>query len=135
MSVSLPSDCSSEAAKLVVSSMYSFALIWAVLYATAAFCITVSAEPLKSVSMPPAACSYAAYRSSACLVTLASPAPIAVAAVATAVAAILAPAFVALPMVLPIFEPTALTSSSPAIALAVSATTLIVILPSSAMCR
>ena len=57
-SVSLPIDCSSDAENAVTVVMYSFALMPAVWYAFAAYCITVSAEDLNSVSTPPTSCSY-----------------------------------------------------------------------------
>ena len=55
--VSFARELSRLAEKLVVSSIYSFALIPAVLYAFAAFCFTLSALSLNSVSIPPRLCS------------------------------------------------------------------------------
>ena len=52
--------CKRLAEKLVVSSMYSLALMPAVRYASAAFCLTLSALSLNSVSMPPMLCCSAA---------------------------------------------------------------------------
>ena len=46
--------------KLVTVSIYAFASRPAVLYARAAYCCTLSAESLNSVSTPPTSCSYSA---------------------------------------------------------------------------
>ena len=87
-SVSPPRDCNSDAEKLVTVSIYSFADKPAVLYASAAYFFTVSADVLKRVSTPPVNCSKSAYASRDFFAI----APIAVAAAATAAVATLAAA-------------------------------------------
>ena len=92
--VSLSMLASSDAEKLVTVSMYSFADIPAVLYASFAYPITVSDDVLKRVSTPPTSCSCAAYPSIAFVVS----APMAVAAPATAAAVAAAAALSAVPI-------------------------------------
>ena len=72
--VSPPSPCSNDAANPVAVSMYSFADIPAVLYASDAYCFIVSALSLNRVSMPPMLCSRAAPSSMLSLIAVPIPA-------------------------------------------------------------